>query len=229
MRERLCTRHSSPRPWAEDNIGTALMLERRVVGHHADYPSGVAFSGEIFSQHNKRIATVLPLPLQTTSTHPPADYFHTATTTLSPHELPPCRFYDTSNSRRQRSALAKYESLITCKIAVEELTAVTIICSDKTSILTVNRLTVDRTTLKTYASFSQDVIILLAAYASYTENQDAIVLRVVDSTGYPSRARAGIKLLTSSPSGLTKNSLWSQLLLFSMTIAPYTSMALTLP
>jgi hypothetical protein len=42
-------------------------------------------------------------------------------------------------------------------------------------------------------------VILLAAYASRTENQDAIDASVVQACGDPSRARAGIKLLDFKP------------------------------
>lgn len=95
--------------------------------------------------------------------------------------------------------LAKYKAIVTRITAIEELAAVTILCSDKTGTLTTNKLTIDKTTLKTYASFSQDDVILLAAYASRTENQDAIDQCVVGSIGDPARARAGIKLLDFKP------------------------------
>ncbi|KAI0696067.1 plasma-membrane proton-e [Cytidiella melzeri] len=95
--------------------------------------------------------------------------------------------------------LAKYKAIVTRITAIEELAAVTILCSDKTGTLTTNKLTIDKTTLKTYSSFSPDDVILLAAYASRTENQDAIDACVVGTIGDPSRARAGIKLLDFKP------------------------------
>jgi H+-transporting ATPase len=95
--------------------------------------------------------------------------------------------------------LAKHKAIVTRITAIEELAGVTILCSDKTGTLTTNKLTIDRGTLKTYASFSIDDVILLAAYASRTENQDAIDSCVVGACGDPARARAGIKLLDFKP------------------------------
>ncbi|EKM57421.1 uncharacterized protein PHACADRAFT_251073 [Phanerochaete carnosa HHB-10118-sp] len=95
--------------------------------------------------------------------------------------------------------LAKYKAIVTRITAIEELAAVTILCSDKTGTLTTNKLTIDKTTLKTYGPFSADDVILLSAYASRTENQDAIDACVVGTLGDPARARAGIKLLDFKP------------------------------
>ncbi|KAF8953215.1 plasma-membrane proton-e [Flammula alnicola] len=95
--------------------------------------------------------------------------------------------------------LAKYKAIVTRITAIEELAGVTILCSDKTGTLTTNKLTIDRNTIKTYGRFSPDEVILLAAYASRTENQDAIDLSVVQALGDTSLARAGIKLLDFKP------------------------------
>ena len=95
--------------------------------------------------------------------------------------------------------LAKYKAIVTRITAIEELAGVTILCSDKTGTLTTNKLTIDRNTIKTYAEFSADEVILLAAYASRTENQDAIDAAVVAALGDTKRARAGIKLLDFKP------------------------------
>ena len=95
--------------------------------------------------------------------------------------------------------LAKHKAIVTRITAIEELAGVTILCSDKTGTLTTNKLTIDRTTVKTYGPFSADDVMLLAAYASRTENQDAIDLCVVQSLGDVSRARSGIKLLDFKP------------------------------
>jgi len=91
--------------------------------------------------------------------------------------------------------LAKHKAIVTRITAIEELAGVTILCSDKTGTLTTNKLTIDRGTLKTYGPFSMDDVILLAAYASRVENQDAIDSSVVGACGDPARARAGIKIL----------------------------------
>ena len=95
--------------------------------------------------------------------------------------------------------LAKHKVIVTRVTAIEELAGVTILCSDKTGTLTTNKLTVDRSTIQTYGPFSADDVILLAAYASRTENQDAIDSSVVAAIGDTSRARAGIKLLDFKP------------------------------
>ncbi|KZT74479.1 plasma-membrane proton-e [Daedalea quercina L-15889] len=95
--------------------------------------------------------------------------------------------------------LAKFKAIVTRITAIEELAAVTILCSDKTGTLTTNKLTIDRETIRTYGPFSAEDVILLAAYASRTENQDAIDTCVVGALGDTSRARAGIKLLDFKP------------------------------
>uniref|UniRef100_A0A0W0G5M3 Plasma membrane ATPase n=1 Tax=Moniliophthora roreri TaxID=221103 RepID=A0A0W0G5M3_MONRR len=95
--------------------------------------------------------------------------------------------------------LAKHKAIVTRITAIEELAGVTILCSDKTGTLTTNKLTIDRNTIRTYGPFSADDVILLAAYASRTENQDAIDMSVVQAIGDPSKARAGIKLLDFKP------------------------------
>ncbi|KAJ7273941.1 hypothetical protein C8J57DRAFT_1128045 [Mycena rebaudengoi] len=95
--------------------------------------------------------------------------------------------------------LAEHKAIVTRITAIEELAGVTILCSDKTGTLTTNKLTIDRETILTYSSFSADDVILLAAYASRTENQDAIDASVVQACGDPARARAGIELLDFKP------------------------------
>jgi len=95
--------------------------------------------------------------------------------------------------------LAKHKAIVTRITAIEELAGVTILCSDKTGTLTTNKLTIDKTLVKTYGPFSADDVILLSAYASRTENQDAIDSCVVASLDDPKRARAGIKLLDFKP------------------------------
>ena len=95
--------------------------------------------------------------------------------------------------------LAKYKAIVTRITAIEELAGVTILCSDKTGTLTTNKLTIDRNTIQTYGPFSAEDVILLAAYASRTENQDAIDASVVQAIGDSNRARSGIKLLDFKP------------------------------
>jgi H+-transporting ATPase len=95
--------------------------------------------------------------------------------------------------------LAKYKAIVTRITAIEELAGVTILCSDKTGTLTTNKLTIDRNTIRTYGPFSAEDVVLLAAYASRTENQDAIDTCVVGALGDATKARAGITLLDFKP------------------------------
>lgn len=95
--------------------------------------------------------------------------------------------------------LAKYKAIVTRITAIEELAGVTILCSDKTGTLTTNKLTIDKNLVRTYGPFSAEDVILLAAYASRTENQDAIDGCVVGTLDDPKKARAGIKLLVFKP------------------------------
>ncbi|KAG8927920.1 plasma membrane H+-ATPase [Tulasnella sp. 419] len=95
--------------------------------------------------------------------------------------------------------LAKHKAIVTRITAIEELAGVTILCSDKTGTLTTNKLTIDKNLVKTYGPFSADDVMLLAAYASRTENQDAIDTCVVGSLADPKKAREGITLLDFKP------------------------------
>ncbi|PWN34819.1 plasma-membrane proton-e [Meira miltonrushii] len=97
------------------------------------------------------------------------------------------------------SQLAKHKAIVTRITAIEELAGVTILCSDKTGTLTTNKLTIDKELLKTYSTFNADDVILYAAYASRTENQDAIDGCVVNTLGNTARARDGIQVLDFKP------------------------------
>ncbi|KAH8553412.1 E1-E2 ATPase-domain-containing protein [Umbelopsis sp. PMI_123] len=79
--------------------------------------------------------------------------------------------------------LAEHKAIVTRITAIEEMAAVTILCSDKTGTLTLNKLIVDKPTVKTYAAdeYGIDEVIQLSAYASRTENQDAIDFCIVNS------------------------------------------------
>ncbi|CAO3615682.1 unnamed protein product [Cunninghamella blakesleeana] len=95
--------------------------------------------------------------------------------------------------------LAEHKAIVTRITAIEEMAAVTILCSDKTGTLTLNKLIVDKPTIKTYAEFNGDDIIQLSAYAARTENQDAIDFCIVNSLPDPSMARQGIQELEFKP------------------------------
>lgn len=78
--------------------------------------------------------------------------------------------------------------------AIEEMAGMDVLCSDKTGTLTLNKLTVDRTLIEVFAKgVEKEHVILLAARASRTENQDAIDAAIVGMLADPKEARAGIR------------------------------------
>ncbi|CAH8273019.1 unnamed protein product [Arabidopsis lyrata] len=69
-----------------------------------------------------------------------------------------------------------------------------VLCSDKTGTLTLNKLSVDKNLIEVFAKdFEKEQLLLLAARASRTENQDAIDTAMVGSLADPKEARAGIR------------------------------------
>ncbi|KAJ1966444.1 hypothetical protein GGI12_000088 [Dipsacomyces acuminosporus] len=95
--------------------------------------------------------------------------------------------------------LAEHKAIVTRISAIEELAGVTILCSDKTGTLTLNELTIKTETVRLYADYSVEEVLLLSAYASRVENQDAIDKSVVDSLSSPGLAREGIEVLDFLP------------------------------
>lgn len=95
--------------------------------------------------------------------------------------------------------LAEHKAIVTRITAIEEMAAVTILCSDKTGTLTLNKLIVDKPTIKTYAEYDAEDILLISAYASRTENQDAIDFCIVNSLANPKEARKDIEELAFEP------------------------------
>ncbi|XP_047940668.1 plasma membrane ATPase 4-like [Salvia hispanica] len=78
--------------------------------------------------------------------------------------------------------------------AIEELAGMNVLCSDKTGTLTLNKLTVDKSLIEVFAKGADaDHVLLLAARASRTENQDAIDAAIVGTLSDPKEARAGIR------------------------------------
>lgn len=70
--------------------------------------------------------------------------------------------------------LSEKKAIVTHVTAIEELAAVTILCSDKTGTLTLNKLIIDKPSVKKYSNVDVDGIIRCAAIASRTEHQDAM-------------------------------------------------------
>ncbi|KAL1371958.1 hypothetical protein HN51_002137 [Arachis hypogaea] len=78
--------------------------------------------------------------------------------------------------------------------AIEEMAGMDVLCSDKTGTLTLNKLSVDRNLIEVFAKgVDKEHVILLAARASRTENQDAIDAAIVGMLADPKEARAGIR------------------------------------
>ncbi|GLT58310.1 hypothetical protein SLA2020_312120 [Shorea laevis] len=88
----------------------------------------------------------------------------------------------------QQGAIAKRRT------AIEEMACMDVLCCDKTGTLTLNKLTVDRNLIKVFVrGIGVDQVILYAARASRTENQDAIDAAIVGMLADPREARAGIR------------------------------------
>ncbi|GKU87496.1 hypothetical protein SLEP1_g1890 [Rubroshorea leprosula] len=80
------------------------------------------------------------------------------------------------------------------RTAIEEMARMDVLCSDKTGTLTLNKLTVERNLIEVFVEgIEMDRVILQAARASRTENQDAIDAAIVGMLADPKEARAGIK------------------------------------
>lgn len=78
--------------------------------------------------------------------------------------------------------------------AIEEMAGMDVLCSDKTGTLTLNKLSVDKNLIEVFSKgVEKDHVVLLAARASRTENQDAIDAAMVGMLADPKEARAGIR------------------------------------
>ncbi|KAH7366248.1 hypothetical protein KP509_18G069800 [Ceratopteris richardii] len=78
--------------------------------------------------------------------------------------------------------------------AIEEMAGMDVLCSDKTGTLTLNKLSVDKNLIEVFCKgVEKDAVVLMAARASRTENQDAIDGAIVGMLADPKEARAGIQ------------------------------------
>lgn len=78
--------------------------------------------------------------------------------------------------------------------AIEEMAGMDVLCSDKTGTLTLNKLSVDRTLIEVFTKgIEKEQVLLYAARASRTENQDAIDAAIVGMLADPKEARAGVR------------------------------------
>ena len=81
--------------------------------------------------------------------------------------------------------LAKKQAVVTRLAAIEEMAGLDILCSDKTGTLTLNKLTLGQSF--TLAEVNADEMILAAALASRTEDQDPIDLTVIGGVEEPQK------------------------------------------
>lgn len=77
--------------------------------------------------------------------------------------------------------LSEKQTIVTRITAIEELAAVTILCSDKTGTLTLNKLIIDKDTIVKYTDMTSDDIVRYAAYASNREHSDAMYVSYIFS------------------------------------------------
>ncbi|XP_026386138.1 plasma membrane ATPase 1 [Papaver somniferum] len=90
--------------------------------------------------------------------------------------------------------LAQQGAITKRMTAIEEMAGMDVLCSDKTGTLTLNKLSVDKNLVEVFTKgVHQDTVILMAARASRTENQDAIDTAIVGMLADPKEARAGIQ------------------------------------
>ncbi|XP_022868084.1 plasma membrane ATPase 1-like [Olea europaea var. sylvestris] len=96
--------------------------------------------------------------------------------------------------------LAQQGAITKRMTAIEEMAGMDVLCSDKTGTLTLNKLTVDKNLIEVFAKgVDADTVVLMAARASRTENQDAIDTAIVGMLADPKEARAGIQELHFLP------------------------------
>ncbi|KAL8118254.1 hypothetical protein AgCh_015968 [Apium graveolens] len=96
--------------------------------------------------------------------------------------------------------LAQQGAITKRMTAIEEMAGMDVLCSDKTGTLTLNKLTVDKNLIEVFAKgIDADAVVLMAARASRTENQDAIDTAIVGMLADPKEARAGIQELHFLP------------------------------
>ncbi|XP_010678593.2 plasma membrane ATPase 1 [Beta vulgaris subsp. vulgaris] len=90
--------------------------------------------------------------------------------------------------------LAEQGAITKRMTAIEEMAGMDVLCSDKTGTLTLNKLSVDKNLIEVFQKgMDADTVVLMAAQASRTENQDAIDAAIVGTLADPKEARAGVQ------------------------------------
>lgn len=80
--------------------------------------------------------------------------------------------------------LSEKKAIVTRITSIEELAAVSILCSDKTGTLTLNKLTIDKEGIVRYMNVTADDVLRYAAYACNREHTDAMYVSQMFSTCY---------------------------------------------
>ncbi|KAJ9562814.1 hypothetical protein OSB04_007974 [Centaurea solstitialis] len=87
--------------------------------------------------------------------------------------------------------LAQQGAITKRMTAIEEMAGMDVLCSDKTGTLTLNKLTVDKNLIEVFTKgVDADTVVLMAARASRTENQDAIDAAIVGMLADPKERTA---------------------------------------
>ncbi|GJR05470.1 plasma membrane ATPase 4 [Tanacetum coccineum] len=87
--------------------------------------------------------------------------------------------------------------------AIEEMAGMDVLCSDKTGTLTLNKLSVDKNLIEVFAKgLDKEQVLLYAARASRTENQDAIDAPLCGKPLLILRGLMGLNKITSARAGI---------------------------
>ncbi|KAL2630280.1 hypothetical protein R1flu_014966 [Riccia fluitans] len=91
--------------------------------------------------------------------------------------------------------LSKQGAIVKRMTAIEEMAGMDVLCCDKTGTLTLNNLRIDKNLTEAFDfgyGVKKDLVVLMAARASRTENQDPIDAAVVGTLSDPKEARENI-------------------------------------
>jgi H+-transporting ATPase len=87
--------------------------------------------------------------------------------------------------------MAAEKAIVTRLSALEELSGMEVLCSDKTGTLTLNKLTLDKEDVEAWGGASQEDVLLMASLSAKWSNQDAIDRAVTAAVGGSTKAIDG--------------------------------------